>query len=89
MDAKQIAKLIASDGARVAKIAEQKKYAGGYNVAILGRRAHEEPDNRIPTPICKTGVNLVVGYMAVDGKISYSTGDDPYWDEKLKPIFEA
>lgn len=74
MNAKQIAKLIAGNSARVRKIAEQKTYAGGYNQAILGRRAHEEPDARVPIPIARKGIRLTSGYMAKIGNIIYSTG---------------
>jgi SPP1 family phage portal protein len=75
MDAKQISKLIASDGARVAKIAEQRAYMEGRNVAILGRKAHEEPDNRISIPIVKKAVTIVSGYMAGEDSIQLSTKD--------------
>lgn len=88
MDAKQIQKLIASDSARVAKIAEQKKYAGGYNVAILGRRAHEEPDARVPIPIARKGIRLVSGYMAKPGNIIYSSNPDTYVAKTLQPVFD-
>jgi len=89
MDAKQIAKLISSDGARVAKIAEQKKYAGGYNVAILGRRAHEEPDARVPIPIARKGIRLTSGYMVKPGNIVYSSDPGTYVADKLQPIFDS
>ncbi len=89
MDAKQIAKLIAGDSARVAKIAEQKKYAGGYNVAILGRRAHEEPDARVPIPIARKGIRLTSGYMVKPGNIIYSSDPEGYVADKLQPIFDS
>lgn len=89
MDAKQIQKLIAGDSARVAKIAEQKKYAGGYNVAILGRRAHEEPDARVPIPIARKGIRLTSGYMVKPGNIVYSSDPDNYVADTLQPAFDA
>jgi hypothetical protein len=69
MDIKQIQKLIAADSGQCAKIEEQRKYAGGYNVAILGRRPHEEPDARIPIPIARKGIRLTSGYMVKPGNV--------------------
>jgi SPP1 family phage portal protein len=88
MDIKTIQKLIAADSARCAKIEEQRKYAGGFNAAILGRRAHEEPDARIPIPIARKGIRLTSGYMVKPGNVVYST-DDNYAEETLQPIFDA
>lgn len=89
MNAEQIIKLITSDRQRVEKIREQRQYAGGRNTAILGRRPHEEPDNRIPIPIARKGIRLVSGYMFRPGEITYSV-DQPetYFDDVLKPIFD-
>ena len=89
MTATQIQKLISSDSTRVAKIAEQKKYAGGYNVAILGRRAHEEPDARVPIPIARKGIRLTSGYMVKPGNIVYSSDPEGYVSDKLQPIFDS
>lgn len=91
MDVKQIQQLIDADSQRRAKLAEQSKYAGGYNVAILGRRPHEEPDNRVPVPIARKGIRLVSGYMFKPGNIVYSTPEDDgtnYVSNTLKPIFD-
>jgi SPP1 family phage portal protein len=88
MDIKQIQKLIAADSGRCRKIEEQRKYAGGYNVAILGRRAHEEPDARIPIPIARKGIRLTSGYMVKPGNVVYST-EDGYAEDTLQPIFDA
>jgi SPP1 family phage portal protein len=74
--AKAIADMIGCDSARQQKIAEQCKYAGGEHLAILGRRPHEEPDNRIPVPVARKGVRFVSGYMMKPGNIVYSTDDD-------------
>src|SRR5512136_2063914 len=89
MDIKRIQDLIASDAKRREKIAEQKKYAGGYNVAILGRRAHEEPDARIPVPIARKGIRLVSGYMVKPGNIVYSSDPEGYVADKLQPAFDV
>jgi SPP1 family phage portal protein len=89
MDAKAIKKLIDSDHGRVAKIAEQSKYAGGYNTAILGRKAHEEPDARIPIPIARKGIRLASGYMVKPGNIIYSSDPETYVADKLQPLFDA
>jgi SPP1 family phage portal protein len=75
MDVKQITKLISADSARVARIENQRKYMQGRNVAILGRTAHEEPDNRISIPIVRKAVIIVSGYMAGQDSIAYSTMD--------------
>jgi SPP1 family phage portal protein len=75
MDTKAIKKLIDDDGVRLAQIEIQKKYMEGKNVSILGRAAHEEPDNRISIPIVKKAVTMVSGYMAGEDSISYSTTD--------------
>jgi len=88
MDIKQIQKRIAADSARCAKIEEQRKYAGGYNAAILGRRAHEEPDARVPIPIARKGIRLTSGYMVKPGNVVYST-DDGYSEDTLQPIFDS
>ncbi|MBE3142530.1 MAG: phage portal protein, partial [Planctomycetes bacterium] len=87
MTIEAIQKLISANSTRVAKIEEQKKYAGGYNSAILGRKAHEEPDNRIPIPIARKGIRLVTGYMAKPGNIVYSD-DAKYVEDILQPIFD-
>jgi SPP1 family phage portal protein len=88
MDVKQVQELIASDAGRQRKLAEQVEYAGGRNVAILGRRAHEQPDNRIPIPIARKGISLVTGYMGKAGNISYSTVDK-YASDVIQPIFDV
>jgi len=88
MYVKQIQKLIAGDALRQRKIDSQKRYAGGYNVAILGRAAHEEPDSRIPLPIARKGIRFVTGYMAKPGQIVYSS-DDNYVADTLQPIFDS
>jgi len=75
MDIKQIQKLIAADSARCAKIENQRAYMEGRNVAILGRAAHEQPDNRISIPIVRKAVTIVSGYMAGEDSIAYSTTD--------------
>src|SRR5512138_220174 len=87
MDIKAIQDLIASDSRRQKKIDEQKRYAGGYNVAILGRAAHEEPDSRVPLPIARKGIRFVTGYMAKPGQIVYSS-EDSYSEDTLQPIFD-
>jgi SPP1 family phage portal protein len=87
----QIQKAISSDQKRLAKLAEQRQYAGGRNAAILGRVPHEEPDNRIPVPIARKGIRLVSGYMFKPGNITYSIddkGNDAYVTNILKPIFD-
>ncbi|MFA5165427.1 MAG: phage portal protein [Candidatus Omnitrophota bacterium] len=90
MDTKTLKKLIDGDSKRCAEIATQKKYIEGKNVAILGRAAHEEPDNRISIPIVRKAVAMVSGYMAGAGAITYSTEiDEKYYEETLKPIFDA
>jgi SPP1 family phage portal protein len=76
IDVKAITTLISKDSARQTKLAEQCEYAGGEHLAILGRRPHEEPDNRIPVPIARKGVRFVSGYMVKPGNIVYSTDDD-------------
>jgi SPP1 family phage portal protein len=88
MDIKAIEKLISGDALRQRKIECQKRYAGGYNVAILGRAAHEEPDSRIPLPIARKGIRFVTGYMAKPGQIVYSS-EDGYADTTLMPIFDT
>ena len=88
MELKQICELIRNDGARQTQIAKQKEYAGGENSAILDRRAHEEPDNRIPVPIAGKSIVTLCGYMAKSGLITYSCEDDNYYYDFLKPIFD-
>jgi len=75
MDTATIKKIIDADAGRVSKIFNQRKYMEGKNVAILGRSAHEEPDNRISIPIVRKAVTIVSGYMAGENSISYSTPD--------------
>jgi SPP1 family phage portal protein len=77
------------DGHRTDRYEKQCRYAGGRNPAILDRKAHEEPDNRIPVPIARKGIRLVSGYMFKPGNITYSTDPEGYYADTLKPIFDV
>jgi len=77
------------DGHRTDRYEKQCRYAGGRNPAILDRKAHEDPDNRIPVPIARKGIRLVSGYMFKPGNITYSTDPEGYYADTLKPIFDV
>jgi SPP1 family phage portal protein len=81
-----IIKLIQSDGPRQAKLSRQAAYVRGENPAILAPYPKEEPDNRIPVPFVKRGINMVVGYALKEGNVVYK-GDG--YDDSLKEIYDA
>ena len=81
-----IIKLIQADQPRQTKLARQAAYVRGENPSILAPYPKEEPDNRIPVPFVKRGINMVVGYAFKEGSIVYK-GDG--YDKALEEIYDT
>ncbi|MCK4821262.1 phage portal protein [bacterium] len=73
LNSKELDNLYTTMQSKRTAIAENERYVIGNNPAILDKKAGKSPDNRIPTPLAKSGVEDMTGYAgrAGDVKTSY------------------
>jgi SPP1 family phage portal protein len=79
MDAKELKKYIDNHRPLTTRYFDQKSYKIGENAAIHQLLPKPAPDNRIPTPFVRRATNIIKGYFAQVGNITYS--DPAEWFE--------
>lgn len=63
MDAQTLKEIYAEQGSRASNYRVNRAYVMGKNPTIIANATGDDPDNRLPTPLCKVAVDNLASYM--------------------------